>query len=70
VFTDKEGCASVDSEESTKTQDGDILGRFFKAFLSKVSDTTHRTLICNALADNFGTLGFPESYRGDGDCSL
>jgi hypothetical protein len=56
-------CTPSSGDSSNSTYNGQILGSFFNAFLSQVSPAATQTEICTQLANNFGSVGFPSSYR-------
>lgn len=56
-------CKPSDKNSSESTYNGQILGSFFNAFLTQISPIATQTQICTQLANNFGTTGFPSSYR-------
>lgn len=60
-FTDY--CTPSSGDSSNSTYNGQVLGSFFNAFLNQISPAATQTQICTRLVNNFGSVGFPSSYR-------
>ena len=56
-------CVPSNGNSSNSTYNGQVLGSFFNAFLNQISSSVLQAQICTQLANNFGSVGFPSSYR-------
>ncbi len=56
-------CIPSNKNSSNSSYNGQILGSFFNAFLTQIAPPATQTEICNQLVNNFGSVGFPGSYR-------
>jgi hypothetical protein len=56
-------CMPSNGNSSNSTYNGQILGSFFNALLTQISPPATQSQICTQLVNNFGSVGFPSSYR-------
>lgn len=61
-------CKPSNGDSNNNTYNGQVLGSFFQAFLNQIGTGTTQNQICSQLKANFGSTGFPSSYRTGFTC--
>ncbi len=56
-------CKPSSGDSNNSLYNGLILGSFFNSFLTQIGSGATQTQICTQLKANFGSVGFPSTYR-------